>query len=66
MRRMNPHLVALPGQAAAEEEEEGVGQGLEVVPPAGCPAQVRVHAGVPHGPPEDIRPLVVLHVGLAD
>lgn len=60
------YLVALPWQAASQKEEEGVGEGLEIVPSACRPAQVGMHARIPHRPSEHIRPLVVLHMRLAD
>ena len=41
----------LPRKAAAKEEEQRVGQAFQVVPPAGRPAQVCMHAGVPHCAP---------------
>ena len=61
-----PRLIALPRQPALQQEQQSVGERLEVVTPAGGAAQVRVHAGVAHGPPEYVRPLVVLHVGAAN
>ena len=59
-------LIALPRQPALEQEQQRVREGLEVVTPAGGAAQVSVHAGVPHGSPEHVRPLVILHMGAAD
>ena len=47
-RAARTHLVALPGQPAAQQEEQRVGERLEVVAPAGRPPQVRVHARIPH------------------
>ena len=38
------HRVALPGQAPLEQEQQGVGQRLQVVPPGAGAAQVGVHA----------------------
>ena len=37
-------LKPLPGQTTLEKEEEGVGEGLEVIPPARRPAQMRMDA----------------------
>ena len=44
-------LKALPGEAALEEEDEGVCKGLHVISPAGSTPQVGMRAGVPHRPP---------------
>ena len=49
--RMGRCLEALPGQAPVEQEHERVGQALQVIAPAGCAAQVRVHARVSYGAP---------------
>ena len=48
-------LQALPGQAAQEQEEQRVGERLQVVAPAGRAAQVRVHARVADCPPAQRR-----------
>lgn len=44
------HLEALPGKAAAEQEDKGVCKGLKVIPSAGDPAQVRMHTCIPDSP----------------
>lgn len=44
-------LVALPGQAALEQEKQRVRQGLQIISSAGRPPQVCMHAGVPHCAP---------------
>lgn len=59
-------LVALPRQAALEQEEERVRERLEVVAARRGAPQVRVHARVAHGAAEDVGPLVVLDVRAAD
>ena len=50
-------LVALPGQAALEQKEQGVRQGLQIISSAGRSPQVCMHAGVPHCAPADVRVL---------
>jgi len=54
--RARARLVALPGQAALEQEEQRVRQALQVVAAAGGAAQVRVHARIPHRAPARARP----------
>lgn len=44
------YLVALPWEAALQQEEEGVCKGLQVISSAGSAPQVRMHAGIPHRP----------------
>jgi len=56
LERARARLVALPGQAALEQEEQRVRQALQVVAAAGGAAQVRVHARIPHRAPARARP----------
>ena len=44
-------LVALPGQPALEEEEQGVCEGFQVVAAAGGTSKVRMDTGISHGSP---------------
>ena len=39
----DPHREALPRQLAIQQEHEGIGQGLKIIPPADRPAEVRMH-----------------------
>jgi len=55
-------LVPLPREPPPEQEEERVGQRLEVVPARRRAAQVRVHRRVAHRAPEHVGALVVLDV----
>ncbi len=56
---MGARLVALPGQAALEQEQQRVRQALQVVAPAGGAAQVRVHARIPHRAPAQPNTVLV-------
>lgn len=49
--RKSAHVKTLPGEAAPQQEDEGVRQGLHVVSPAGRAPQVGVRARVPHCAP---------------
>ena len=49
-----------------EQEQQRVGERLEVVAAAGSPAEVRVHRRVADCPAEDVGALVVLDVRAAD
>ena len=44
------HLEALPGKAAAEQENKGVCKGLQVIPAAGDAAQMCMHTRIPDSP----------------
>ena len=48
---MEACLVALPGQPAAQQEDEGVGERFQVVPSARSPPKVRMHAGISYSSP---------------
>lgn len=54
------YLEALPGEAALEQEHEGVGKGLQVISPAAGAAKVGMHTGIPDGAPEVIWLLLIL------
>ena len=49
--KLDAYIEALPGEAALEEEDEGVCEGFHVIPPAGSTPQVSVRAGIAHSPP---------------
>ena len=51
---VDAYIEALPGKAALEEEDEGVCEGLHVIPPAGSAPQVGMCAGIAHSPPANI------------
>lgn len=54
------HLETLPGETALEQEHEGVGQGLQVIPPAAGAPQVGMDTGVPDCAPEVVWLLLIL------
>ncbi len=49
--KLDAYIEALPGEAALEEEDEGVCEGFHIIPPAGSAPQVSMCAGIAHSPP---------------